>query len=134
MDESQVEDDNLESTLEALVKEYNKQDGIFLFFTLLQGSCILNISADAAMKVSEDVLQRVYHLFKEHGNKTNDHFADMLDPESHLHIVNAFDMPLWNWSVERGSFEKYGKLLKILKARSNSCLKSYRSPNYRRFA
>ena len=69
------------------------------------------------MKVSKDVLQRVYNLFKEHGNKTDDHFVDMLDPESHLHIVDAFDMPLWNWSVERGSFEKYVNVVKDIESR-----------------
>ena len=104
----------MESTLETLVKEYNKQDGIIF---ALQGFCLLNVPTDAAMKVSKDVLQRVYNLFKEHGNKTDDHFVDMLDPESHLHIVDAFDMPLWNWSVERGSFEKYVNVVKDIESR-----------------
>lgn len=58
------------------------------------------------MKVSLDVLQRIYESLQDQGDRTNDGSKETLDPESHLYFVNAFDMPLWHWSVERGSFEK----------------------------
>jgi len=29
-----------------------------------------------------------------------------LDPETNLHILDAFELPLWNWSVEKNGFEK----------------------------
>ena len=35
----------------------------------------------------------------------NDAAADVVDPESHLHYINAFDMPLWHWSHEKSAFE-----------------------------
>lgn len=59
------------------------------------------------MKVSKDVLERVFNSFEERKERTDDNMVEMLDPDRHLHFVDAFDMPLWNWSVERGSFEKY---------------------------
>lgn len=57
------------------------------------------------MKVSLDVLQRVYEAFQDQDN--NDVDADVVDPEGHLHYINSFDMPLWNWSHEKGAFEMY---------------------------
>ena len=59
---------------------------------------------DAQMKVSVDVLQRVYEAFQEGGDTTE---GDFLDPESHLHFIDAYEMPLWNWSTERSAFERY---------------------------
>ena len=56
------------------------------------------------MKVSLDVLQRVYDAFQEENNETGE--SDYLDPEGHLFFVDAFEMPLWNWSTERSGFER----------------------------
>ena len=36
---------------------------------------------------------------------------DFLDPESHLHFIDAYEMPLWNWSTERSAFERRAPLL-----------------------
>lgn len=57
------------------------------------------------MKVSLHVLQRVYENFQGGGDGQTEE-QELLDPENHLFIINAFDMPLWNWSLERGTFEK----------------------------
>jgi DNA polymerase epsilon subunit 2 len=57
------------------------------------------------MKVSLDILQRVYETVQEQGNASNDLDKEALDPESHLFFINAFEMPLWHWSPERGTFE-----------------------------
>lgn len=65
---------------------------------------VLTNTKDAQMKVSLDVLQRVYDAFQE-GNEAGEN--DFLDPDSHLHFVDAFEMPLWNWSAERSAFERY---------------------------
>ncbi|KAH9938205.1 DNA polymerase epsilon subunit B [Fomitopsis serialis] len=56
-----------------------------------------NKQDDAQMKVSLDVLQR----------------AEAVDPDSHLHFIDAFDMPLWHWSHERSTFERAGGPLTI---------------------
>ncbi|KAM6495797.1 DNA polymerase alpha/epsilon subunit B domain containing protein [Amanita muscaria] len=85
--EHEIQDAEVESTLETLVKEYNKQD-------------------DASMKVSVDVLRRIYESLRDQGDTTSTE-REFLDPESHLHIIDAFDMPLWHWSQERGTFEKH---------------------------
>lgn len=57
------------------------------------------------MKVSLPILQRVYEALQDQGS--GDHTeTELLDPESHLFVVDAFEMPVWNWSHERGTFEK----------------------------
>lgn len=58
------------------------------------------------MKVSLIILQRVYDALQDQGSGDADE-AELLDPESHLFVVDAFEMPAWNWSHERGAFEKY---------------------------
>jgi len=58
------------------------------------------------MKVSLDVLQRVYESLQDQGNRSNETEKESIDPESHLFFIDAFDMPLWHWSQERGTFEK----------------------------
>lgn len=61
---------------------------------------------DAAMKVSIDILRRVYDALQDQGDRINEGSKETLDPDSHLYVVDAFDMPLWHWSGERGTFEK----------------------------
>ncbi|KAF8639903.1 hypothetical protein AX17_001154 [Amanita inopinata Kibby_2008] len=85
--EHEIEDSDAESTLETLVKEYNKQD-------------------DASMKVSVNILRRVYEFLRDQG-ETPSSERESLDPDSHLHFIDAFDMPLWHWTPERGTFEKH---------------------------
>ncbi|KAF8351368.1 DNA polymerase alpha/epsilon subunit B-domain-containing protein [Amanita rubescens] len=86
--EHEIQDADIESSLETLVKEYNKQD-------------------DASMKVSVDVLRRVYESLRDQGEASSTE-KEFLDPDSHLYFIDAFDMPLWHWSSERGTFEKHG--------------------------
>lgn len=56
------------------------------------------------MKVSIEVLQKVYERLQDQGQSQVE--AEALDPDSHLHFINAFEMPSWHWSIERGTFEK----------------------------
>jgi hypothetical protein len=56
------------------------------------------------MKVSLDVLRRVYDALQDQGNAGET--EELLDPDSHLYFVDALEMPLWHWSQERGTFEK----------------------------
>lgn len=58
------------------------------------------------MKVSIDILKRVYESLQDQGERTHEGSKETLDPDSHLHVVDAFEMPLWHWSGERGTFEK----------------------------
>ncbi|EKM59210.1 uncharacterized protein PHACADRAFT_181204 [Phanerochaete carnosa HHB-10118-sp] len=84
LERHEIPEDQVEQSVEWIAKEYNKQD-------------------DAQMKVSLEVLQRVYDTFQEGSDMAD---GDFLDPESHLYFIDAFEMPLWNWSTERSAFER----------------------------
>jgi hypothetical protein len=62
---------------------------------------------DAAMKVVLPILRRVYELLQaageQRGGATD---AQHLDPDAHLWLVDAFEMPVWRWAPERGTFER----------------------------
>lgn len=57
------------------------------------------------MKVSIDVLKRAYESLQGQQD-TNEVEKELIDPDSHLFFVDAFEMPRWTWSPERGTFEK----------------------------
>lgn len=57
------------------------------------------------MKVSIQILQRVYDTFQGGGDNSRAE-SGFIDPDEHLRFINAHDMPLWNWSNEKGTFEK----------------------------
>ncbi|KAF7301757.1 DNA polymerase epsilon subunit [Mycena indigotica] len=86
LDQHEIEDAEVESSIDTLAHEYNKQD-------------------DALMKVSIEVLQRVYESLQDQGQRPGAE-KEALDPDAHLFVVDAFEMPLWHWSQERGTFEK----------------------------
>ncbi|KAI0081719.1 epsilon DNA polymerase [Panus rudis PR-1116 ss-1] len=86
LDSHEIPDEDVEFSIEWIAKEYNKQD-------------------DAPMKVSLDVLKRVYDAFQNGDNGKEEEDLEFLDPESHLYYINAFEMPLWNWSHEKSAFE-----------------------------
>ncbi|KAJ7581093.1 DNA polymerase alpha/epsilon subunit B-domain-containing protein [Mycena floridula] len=85
LDEHEIEDDDVESSIETLAKEYNKQD-------------------DATMKVSLQILTRVYESLQDQGQSSS--MQAIIDPDAHFFLIDAFKMPLWHWSHERGTFEK----------------------------
>ncbi|KAL4076073.1 DNA polymerase alpha/epsilon subunit B-domain-containing protein [Scleroderma yunnanense] len=86
LDAHEIKDEDVEFSIETIAREYNKQD-------------------DATMKVSLDILQRVYDALQDQASGDTAE-TELLDPDSHLYFINAFEMPLWNWSYERGTFEK----------------------------
>ena len=57
------------------------------------------------MKGSLDVLSRVYEAFQ-NGDEDGEQGHTQLDPDSWFHVIDAFEMPLWNWSTERSTFER----------------------------
>lgn len=59
------------------------------------------------MKVSLEVLQRVYDAFQSGGENGGQGEDDFLDPDNYLHFINAYEMPSWNWSAERTAFERW---------------------------
>lgn len=61
---------------------------------------------DAVMKVSVTVLQRVYQLLQGSSTSASSIEQDVLDVEAHIFVVDAFEMPQWNWSSERSTFEE----------------------------
>ncbi|OCH92936.1 hypothetical protein OBBRIDRAFT_802282 [Obba rivulosa] len=75
----EVADESVEHSIEWIAKEYNRQD---------------------------DILQRVYETFQGSGDSHGSAGQDILDPESHLFFIDAYDMPLWHWSNERSTFER----------------------------
>jgi DNA polymerase epsilon subunit 2 len=104
--EHDISDEDVEMSIELIAKEYNKQDGSCLDVSS-QGSGLTPTfrHQDAAMKVSVEILNRVYQTLQTSDQRTRKEDG-YLDPEDHLHFVDAFEMPLWHWSPERGSFEK----------------------------
>ena len=62
-------------------------------------------SLDVQTKVSVDILKRVYDAFQKNG-EAGEGEDDFLDPEAHLYFIDAFEMPLWNWSTEKGTFDR----------------------------
>jgi DNA polymerase epsilon subunit 2 len=95
----------VETSIELIAKEYNKQDGSYLrLYSLALRLTFLR--QDAAMKVSIEILNRVYQTLQASGDQRTRKEDAYLDPEDHLHFVDALEMPLWHWSPERGSFEK----------------------------
>jgi DNA polymerase epsilon subunit 2 len=58
------------------------------------------------MKVSLDVLRRIYNIFQAGGETGVSGEDDYLDPDKNLHFIDAYEMPLWHWSTERAAFER----------------------------
>ena len=67
---------------------------------------LIPLPLDAVMKVSVAVLQRVYQLLQGSSTTASSIEQDILDVDAHIFVVNAFDMPQWNWSSERSTFEQ----------------------------
>ncbi|TFK23244.1 epsilon DNA polymerase [Coprinopsis marcescibilis] len=86
IEQHDIADEDLETSVELIAKEYNKED-------------------DATMKVSIDVLRRVYEGLQDRGEDAHVQH-EFIDPDNHLFIVNAYEMPRWVWSQERGTFER----------------------------
>jgi DNA polymerase epsilon subunit 2 len=57
------------------------------------------------MKVSVEVLKRVYESLQDQGERTQVE-KEVIDPENHLFFIDAFEMPRWTWSQERSTFER----------------------------
>ncbi|KAG5639271.1 hypothetical protein H0H81_004932 [Sphagnurus paluster] len=81
-----IADEEIESTMEMIALEYSKQE-------------------DVDMKVDLNILQRVYESMQNQTERA-DTEKELIDPESHLFIINAFEMPSWHWSPESGTFTK----------------------------
>lgn len=56
--------------------------------------------------MSKAVLLKVYEAMQDQGEKEVDQFDPEADVDNHLHFVDAFDMPWWQYSLERQTFEK----------------------------
>ncbi|KAF8337053.1 epsilon DNA polymerase [Cantharellus anzutake] len=90
LSEHEIAPDQVQDALEAIAKECQKQ-------------------GDCTTIVTRDILVRVYELMREAGEdgpSVNPLDADLLDPENHLFIIDAFDMPSWYYSADRKAFER----------------------------
>lgn len=74
----------------------------------------LGSTTDATMKVSIEVLKKVYMSLQDQdegggggGGVEGAEYRDGLNPENHLWFVDSYEMPRWHWSNERGAFERY---------------------------
>jgi DNA polymerase epsilon subunit 2 len=109
LEEHEISEDDLESSIETLARDYNKQDGKARHGYLQSKPIKINWTSDyidATMKVSVEVLRRVYAKLQDQDDDDEMH-KDGLNPESHLFFVDAHEMPKWHWSNERGAFERY---------------------------
>ncbi len=61
----------------------------------------------ATMKVSVEVLRRLHTNLQDQDDGGEVH-TDGLNPENHLFFIDAYEMPRWHWSTERGAFERCG--------------------------
>ena len=104
--EHDIPDEDVEMSIELIAKEYNKQDGSCLVASSQGPELTPTSRQDASMKVSVEILNRVYQTLQTSADQRTRKEDGYLDPEDHLHFVDAFEMPLWHWSPERGSFEK----------------------------
>jgi DNA polymerase epsilon subunit 2 len=57
------------------------------------------------MKVSKVVLERVFDAFQS-SQDISMAGGVYLDPDTNLHVLNSFDLPLWQWSLEKNGFDK----------------------------
>jgi DNA polymerase epsilon subunit 2 len=106
--EHDICDEDVEMSMELLAKEYNKRDGasVGVSSVLRAHARLFFFRQDATMKVSVEILNRVYQTLQSSGDQRTRKEDEYLDPEDHLHFLDAFEMPLWHWSPERESFEK----------------------------
>ena len=105
--EHDILDEDVEVSIELIAKEYNKQDGSCVVAPYLSARVLTpTFRQDASMKVSVEILNRVYQTLQSSADQRTRKEDGYLDPEDHLHFVDAFEMPRWHWSPERGSFEK----------------------------
>jgi DNA polymerase epsilon subunit 2 len=104
--EHDISEEDVEMSIELIAKEYNRQDGLSVDVSSQGSGLTPTFRQDATMKVSVEILNRVYHTLQTSSDQRTQKGDGYLDPEDHLHFVDAFEMPLWHWSPERGSFEK----------------------------
>ena len=67
--------------------------------------------SDANMKVAFHILKRVYDNLQNAGENGTQKEDVSIHPDSHLFFVNAFEMPAWHWSQEKGAFEQWARRL-----------------------
>lgn len=102
LDKHEIRDEDVEYSIDLIAKEYNKQDGKLNFYV----PRLISPPPDAVMKVSVVVLQRVHQLLQGSSTAASSIEQDILDVDAHIFVVNAFEMPQWNWSSERSTFEQ----------------------------
>ncbi|KAJ7908253.1 DNA polymerase alpha/epsilon subunit B-domain-containing protein [Mycena leptocephala] len=91
LDSHEIEDADVESSIDTIAREYNKQDGAFQYLSI----ALLLLTTQHSRRADES----------DQGQRA-DPEKEAIDPESHLFVIDAFEMPLWHWSPERGTFEK----------------------------
>jgi DNA polymerase epsilon subunit 2 len=117
LDHHEIADEDVESSLETLAVEYSKQDGLLsTYFAIIFNELM---RADATMKVSVEILKRVYNSLQDQGQKSDD--KELLDPDNHLHTINAFEMPLWHWYPESGTFQRFVPHILVLRMQLDHC-------------
>lgn len=105
LDKHEIREGDVEYSIDLIAKEYNKQDGKLEMVSAWEPNLTL-LSPDAAMKASVTVLQRVYQLLQGSTSSASSIEQDILDVDAHIFVVDAFEMPQWNWSSERSTFEQ----------------------------
>ena len=64
---------------------------------------------DVSTILTREIIERVYELVSEAAVVDSSKGAgdlEILDPNHHFFIIDPFEMPNWQWSIERKTFEK----------------------------
>lgn len=67
---------------------------------------------DVSTIITRATVERVYELVSEAagnaaGGSGDPMDGETVDPNHHFFVIDAFEMPNWQWSIERKTFEKY---------------------------
>ncbi|KAH7105408.1 epsilon DNA polymerase [Auriculariales sp. MPI-PUGE-AT-0066] len=87
----EIEEDAIQTSMELLAKQYLHQE-------------------DQGNFVSKPTLQKVYESMQDENAEAADVLDADADLDNHLHFIDAFEMPWWQYSLERQTFEKPSRL------------------------
>lgn len=75
---------------------------------MLEFAIPLTLYQDCSTIVTRPLLVKAYEsVIEKNSANTGVGEEEDIDPEHHLHFINAFEMPRWHFSHERQTFERY---------------------------
>jgi DNA polymerase epsilon subunit 2 len=120
----EIEEDQVQESMELLAKAYLLQEGPFMSVSPLAYSFI---STDSTGFVSKEILEKVYESMQDATTDQLETDANS-DIENHLFFVDAFEMPWWQYSLERQTFEMYAIVVCCFSCSIKHAARSSRPP------